>query len=765
MPRPPIDDAVTLAYLKGLEDAAKGVPGFGGEPRRLPEMVHQAWGGIGGAGSDWLRQLQPGSDYDYTAQAGDLWKNTAVAACLRVYKQNFPQPELQVRRVKGKGQGQVLPKHKLIQLINRPNPGYDRYALWSSFCVAALCDGNAYLLKIRSRAMIPVELWWIPPWQMRPVWSASGADYITAYQYQVNGKTYLIPPEDVIHYRHGGPDPRNDRSAMSELKAAAARTVCGLNEVDGYTATIMRNMGIVPVVIAPAFEGGRINIDDADTIRSQWRERTTGERRGEPFVNPGAFTITKLAMSPEEMKLDAIPARLEDQIAAMTGVPAMLAGLTSGAKHKTYANYGEARRSFYEDTLIPMQGAVAECLEHQLLGDPGMGNPDTETIAFSYDRIMCLQEEQNAIWTRVTTAYKENVIKRSEARDQLGLEWDDEDEVYKDATTPSEPAVMPGVPPAVEPEEDDATEPTGKSLGVEHRRPFAETKDHIPDRGAEGMGGEDVDPSEDNTYGLPNGNKIRRELKRWWTQIEAEYMAAVEDAAEQLLGTSSSIGVPLTDVFPAIADYEDPMSTAMTPLLSAYWDKSGRQTRAKLGLDPDEWRVVDPNLHEKIRTQAMDFCESTLETAHMDVHEAYDRLRQELLSGVLEAGEAIPQLTERVKAIFTDAKGWKAEQIARTEAARAVNAASLESAKQSGVVERKKWLLSANACDECHKVNDRVNAAGGIPLDDAFATGLSDKPTYADCHAPPLHPHCRCTLTYVLSPEFQGVIDQYGPKD
>jgi phage portal protein BeeE len=217
---------------------------------------------------------------------------------------------------------------------------------------------------------------------------------------------------------------------MSELKSAAARSVCGLNECDGFTATIMRNMGIVPFVIAPAFEGGRIGVDEADQMREQWRERTTGEQRGFPWINPGSFKVEKLGGTPEEMALDKIPARFEDQISALTGVPAMVAGLTSGAQHRTYANWGEARRAFYEDTLIPMQAAVAECLEHNLLDDPGMGNSETETIAFSYDRILCLREDQNAIWTRGALAYEKGGIKRSEYRDMIGLDWDDEDDVY-----------------------------------------------------------------------------------------------------------------------------------------------------------------------------------------------------------------------------------------------------------------------------------------------------------------------------------------------
>ena len=57
-------------------------------------------------------------------------------------------------------------------------------------------------------------------------------------------------------------------------------------------------------------------------------------------------------------------------------------------------------------------------------------------------------------------------------------------------------------------------------------------------------------------------------------------------------------------------------------------------------------------------------------------------------------GETIPELTRRVQSVFSRLSRERAEMIARTEAARAVHAASLLSAKESGVVSGKKWLLS-----------------------------------------------------------------------
>lgn len=229
-------------------------------------------------------------------------------------------------------------------------------------------------------------------------------------------------------------------------------------------------------------------------------------------------------------------------------------------------------------------------------------------------------------------------------------------------------------------------------------------------------------------------------------------------------GTNPSIGVELPHDFPLATDYEDRVASAMTPILGAYWDESGKRTMARLGLDPDDWKVTDPNLHEKIRAQVFDFTSSTLQTTDLDIRQAYRELQRELLEGLGYEGETIPQLTKRVKAIFQDAATWKAEQIARTEASRAVNAASLESAKQSGVVARKKWLLSTNACQFCHEIADRVNAEGGVPLDEAFAVVPGGNPVYSTIICPPAHPSCRCSTTLVLNPEYQAIVDANPPQ-
>lgn len=430
-------------------------------------FVHPATGGGPGGLGELVRLFLPGADYDYERQAGDFWRNSAVASCLRVLRANFPEPLLEVRRKSGKGKGSVIPKHPLVTLLENPNPAYDRYCLWASFVTSAVCDGNAYLLKVRSAAGIPVQLWWIPPWMLEPRWATNGSQFIGWYEYYVNGKTFIVHPQDVIHYRHGGLDPRNIRKGMSELKAAGARVVCSLNEVDGFTASILRNMGIPGVVISP--KAGALTAEQARIAKMLWRERFTGEGRGEPFFANLGMDVTPIGMTPEQMALNSIPARLEDQASALTGVNAMIAGLSSGALHKTYANMGEAKAGLYDELIIPMQKAVASVLTHQLLDDIGIGDRASQVVGWDYSGIPCLEEDRQALWLMLGVAFQTNKwIKRSEARDLAGLEWDEDDEIYaSEASGGENPFGGPAVPPepgAAEPDDDDLEEPAAKLL-------------------------------------------------------------------------------------------------------------------------------------------------------------------------------------------------------------------------------------------------------------------------------------------------------------
>lgn len=246
---------------------------------------------------------------------------------------------------------------------------------------------------------------------------------------------------------------------------------------------------------------------------------------------------------------------------------------------------------------------------------------------------------------------------------------------------------------------------------------------------------------EENTFDLPDGTPIGQELLHWF-----------REQSRAVLGTIPEIGTELPDHYAALTNYDDPMAASMTPLLSAYWDESGRRARAKLGLDPEKWQVTSPHLRPMIEEAALDFCRATNETTSLELTDALNRLRKELIEGLVDSGESIPQLRKRVQSVFQDAKDYRAERIARTEASRAVHAAQLESDAESGVVAGHEWLLSGDACSRCQQV---AAEAKRVRLRQPFAV-VGNHPAYATVRHPPLHVSCRCALRAVLKPEYGG---------
>lgn len=243
------------------------------------------------------------------------------------------------------------------------------------------------------------------------------------------------------------------------------------------------------------------------------------------------------------------------------------------------------------------------------------------------------------------------------------------------------------------------------------------------------------DDHEDNTYGLPEGAPLRKKLRAFF-----------REQLKKTVGFVSSLGVDLPARFPPLADYNDPMASAMTPILGVYWDKAGKALNGRLGLDPDNWRVTDPNVHKAIARQSFTFCAATNATTHLKLEHALAELRRQFHEGLVDRGDTIPQLTRRVKEVFLNAATDRAELIARTEASRAVHTASEMSAIASGVVSAKRLLLSAFSCPLCVRV---AAEAKSVALGGSFGT-VGHHAEYSDIIMPPIHPRCRCSVEYIL---------------
>lgn len=261
--------------------------------------------------------------------------------------------------------------------------------------------------------------------------------------------------------------------------------------------------------------------------------------------------------------------------------------------------------------------------------------------------------------------------------------------------------------------------------------------------------------AERNTFGLPTGEPIRRELRQIFRAQRTRVLAVLERRKKDA-------GDPLPDRLPALDP--EPMVPVMTPIIQGYWDRSGVQFCAKIGFDPDKWRVTNPHTQNKIQGAALAFCTATNATTSLALQDALAATRQALVDGVVTRGESVPVLTKKVNAIFDSAEKFRARRIAQTEASRAVHAAQEEAGRQSGLVAGWEWLLSGDACPLCQTIGRRARF---VQLGQAFAV-VGDNPTYSEIRYPPGHPHCNCTIVEVLrsdrQPDWAHTLNQPRPE-
>jgi SPP1 gp7 family putative phage head morphogenesis protein len=104
---------------------------------------------------------------------------------------------------------------------------------------------------------------------------------------------------------------------------------------------------------------------------------------------------------------------------------------------------------------------------------------------------------------------------------------------------------------------------------------------------------------------------------------------------------------------------------------------------------------------------------------------------------ILEAGLAEnlsnDEIARNLRQFYDDGSPYKAMRIARTETTKGATHATIEAARQSGLVDMKQWITARD-----DRVRDEHAAMDGetVPLDGRFSNGLEG----------PGEPNCRCVI-------------------
>ena len=355
--------------------------------------------------------------YQDLAKEGYL-KNAIVYRCVNEISKGASAVPFMI-----KAGDQIIEQHPLIDLLNRPNPLQSYSEFFNSLFGYVLLSGNAYILKVGSDLGKPKELHQLRPDRINI--KGSGNPIPEKYEYVIGGKiqnTYEVDQEngfsEVKHVKLW--NPLDDYYGLSPMSAAAVE-VDQFNMASKHNVNLLQN-GARPsgaVVFKPQDDAGfAVNLSESQRqqLLTDLNNRFSGAgNAGRPMLLEGDFDWKEMGLSPKDMDFHALKNMATTDIALCFGVPSQLVGVPDS---QTYSNVAEARLALYEETIIPHLRKLSSDLNEWLV--PMFD--DRLKLEFDIDSIPALAERKKKTYENVTSAVREGIMTRNEAREIIGLE-------------------------------------------------------------------------------------------------------------------------------------------------------------------------------------------------------------------------------------------------------------------------------------------------------------------------------------------------------
>jgi HK97 family phage portal protein len=328
-------------------------------------------------------------DYGALAREG-FQKNAIVHRAVRLVSEAAASLPLVLM-----SEGRELPSHPLLSLLGRPNAREGGQRFLESLYGHLMVSGNAYVEAV-SLDGAPHELHALRPDRMRVVPDADG--WPAAYEYAVGTQAVRFPIRDevlapILHLTlfH----PADDHYGLSPMEAAATA-------LDIHNAAGAWNKALLDNAARPsgALVVGGATLTDAqfDRLKDELEANYQGAgNAGRPLLLEGGLDWKPLSLSPKDMDFVEAKAAAAREIALAFGVPPLLLGLPGDSTH---ANYAEANRAFYRQTVIPLVKRTSEALAHWL----APAYRETLSLEPDLDAIEALADERESLWRRVSAA-------------------------------------------------------------------------------------------------------------------------------------------------------------------------------------------------------------------------------------------------------------------------------------------------------------------------------------------------------------------------
>jgi len=324
------------------------------------------------------------------------FSDMTVFSCVRLIASSVAGLEALLYRQK-KNDREEIETHEILDLMK--NPGSD-FVSGSSFLEAVathvLLAGNAYILKLRpGQKGKPRSLSLLRPDLVRVFWS----NRIEQYEYNSQIK---YQPEDIIHIREF--NPLNPYLGLSRLRVAGLGIEVS-SQAHQWNARLLRNNMRLEGVFRV---DQKLTEQQLELLEKRLRDYQGALNAGKAIVLQAGMDWKQISATPKDVDWVNAMKINRRELCAVFGVPPELIG---DAEQKTYSNYREARKAFYEETVIPFARLLFAGLTNGLCVEWG----DDLALDFNIDAIEALQENRAEQYQYLDTAWWLSVNEKREA--------------------------------------------------------------------------------------------------------------------------------------------------------------------------------------------------------------------------------------------------------------------------------------------------------------------------------------------------------------
>jgi len=202
-----------------------------------------------------------------------------------------------------------------------------------------------------------------------------------------------VPPILHLTFFH----PLDDHYGLAPIEAAAI-AVDTHNAAARWNKALLDNSARPSGALVYSSDGAVLNEQQFDRLKRELDDTYTGSvNAGRPMLLEGGLDWKPMSLTPKDMDYLEAKHTAAREIALAFGVPPMLLGIPGD---NTFANYAEANRTFFRQTVLPLAARTGSAIAQWL--SPQFG--DNIRIVIDSDRIDALAADRTALWERVSNA-------------------------------------------------------------------------------------------------------------------------------------------------------------------------------------------------------------------------------------------------------------------------------------------------------------------------------------------------------------------------